>query len=250
MIRHVPALFTGLLLLGGPALAQDDEMIPYPDDDAYVTPDSPRPRHLPPTSAPTRERSEETLVEQEDREISLAGLDDPNVGWGFEATGGLMLIEASRGSLVEARFAAGARVVWEFGRLFFPEALRDGLFADLSWSFTGLRDGTLAVFNDTNYHYLTLAPAFGIPIAGKDFLVYGQLGGGLAIQHSTIHFDQDRATSITGLKPVLQYGVGFRGRPLVSPDGLLRIAFRLELTRFRRHYMDDTYVGLTAGAAF
>lgn len=241
-------LFAAALLLCLPALAQDDDVIPYPDEEDTSTY---RPGgRLPPRSAPTLDPVEETMVEKQDREISLAGLDDPNLGWGFEATFGLMLLEASRGSLWEPRAAVGARVVWEFGRLFFSEALRDGLFADLAWRYSGLQDGTVAVSGNTHYHYFTVAPAFGIPLGSPDFVAYAQVGGGMALQYSTIHFDQDRASSTVGFKPVLQYGVGFRGRPLVSQDGLLRIAFRVELTRYRRHYMDDTYLGITAGTAF
>lgn len=244
----VRSLALALMLVVPPALAQEDEVIPYPDEE---DPGLDRPRgRLPPRSDPTRGRPEETLVEQQDRELSLAGLDDPNLGVGFEAVVGLMLLESSRGNLVDPRFAVGARFVWEFGRLFFAEALRDGLFADFSWTYSAVRDGTTAIFNDTNYHYFMVAPAFGFPVGGPDFLLYGQLGAGLVLQHSTLRFDQVRADTTTGFKPALQYGIGFRGRPLLSPDGRLRIAFRVELTRFRRHYMDDTYFGATLGTAF
>lgn len=239
-------LFTLSVLASAPALAQDDEMIPYPDDPQET--DVPR-RRLPPRSDPTRGRSEETEIEKQDRQLSLAQLDDPSIGIATEAVGGVMMIESSRGALVEPRLAVGVKVIWEFGRLFFDEALRDGLFADLSWKYAALNDGTLRINTDSNYHYLTIAPAFGFPVMGPDFLVYGQIGGGVVMQYSVLHFNES-ATAITAIKPAFQYGVGFRGRPLVSPDGLLRITFRVELTRYRRHYMDDTYLGATLGAGW
>lgn len=243
-----------LLLLGTAPLAraQEDAPIPYPDDPAEAEADAGRPaprRRLPPVSEPTYVPRTENRAEREDRELQLASLDDPNVGLGFELTGGLLLLEASRGSLVEPRLALGARAVWELGRWFWAESIRDGLFVDLGYSFASLRDGTQLIFADTSYHYVTAAPAFGAPIFGKDFLVYGQVGGGVAVQHSALHYDA-RESTVTGVKPVLQYGLGLRGRPAVSADGRVRVAFRIELTRYRRHYMDDTFLGASVGAVF
>jgi len=245
-LRHLPLLPLCLSLLAAPALAQDDEVIPYPDDP--VETDIPR-RRLPPISDPTRGRAEETEIEKQDRLVSLAGLDDPTLGLGAEAVVGVMFLESSRGALVDPRLALGLRIHWEFGRLFFDEVIRQGLFADLSWNYAAVHDGTLTVNTDTHYHYLTIAPGFAFPVFGPDFLLYGQVGGGLVLQYSALHFEE-RATAMTGLKPALQYGIGFRGRPLVSVDGLLRVSFRVELTRYRRHYMDDTYLGASLGAAF
>lgn len=233
-----------LLASSASALAQEDEPIPYGEDEEA----SPR-KKLPPRSEPTRGRSEETDVEKQEREANLALLDDPTIGVGFELLSGLMLIESSRGAVVDPRFGAGANFTWEFGRLFFNEALRDGLFADLRWEWSSLHDGTTAIYEDTHFHYLSIAPAFGVPVMGPDFIVYGQLGGGMVLQQSTLHFG-DRSAATTGLKPLIQYGVGIRGKPLVSVDGLLRVAFRVELVRYRRHYMDDTYLGASLGAAF
>lgn len=234
------------LLASLAALAQEDEVIPYPDDP--VESDIPR-RRLPPRSDPTRSRTEETQIEKQDRQISLAGLDDPTLGVGGEAVVGVLFLESSRGALVDPRLALGVRINWEFGRLFFDELIRQGLFADFSWNYAALHEGTITINTDTHFHYLTVAPGFAFPVFGPDFLLYGQLGGGVVIQQSVVHFD-DRATGMVGIKPALQYGFGFRGRPLVSPDGLLRISFRVELTRYRRHYMDDTYLGASLGAAF
>jgi hypothetical protein len=161
----------------------------------------------------------------------------------------VMLIESARGALWEPRASFGVTATWEFGRLMFNEALRDGLFADLRWDYAFLHDGTDTIYTDTHYHYFTLAPAFGWPIFGPDFLIYGQVGGGAALEYSVMHYD-DRSTPLSAFKPVILYGVGFRGRPLVSADGLLRIAFRVELMRFHRHYMDDMFLGASVGASF
>ena len=51
-------------------------------------------------------------------------------------------------------------------------------------------------------------------------------------------------------QPVIQYGIGLRGRPLLSEDGRLRLTVRLEATRFRRAYLNDTLLLASAGLAF
>lgn len=188
-------------------------------------------------------------AQQEDRERSLASLDDPNVGLGVEGVGGLMLLESSRGSGVVPRFGLGARGVWELGRLFWEEWVRDGLFLDVGYTHASVRDGTRLIYADTRYHYLTAAPALGLPVFGRDVIVYGQVGGGVAIQQSALHYDV-RERVVSGVKPVLQYGLGLRGRPAVAADGRVRVAFRIELTRYRRQYMDDTSLGASLGAVF
>ncbi|HVE81432.1 MAG TPA: hypothetical protein VND93_01235 [Myxococcales bacterium] len=83
----------------------------------------------------------------------------------------------------------------------------------------------------------------------SDFSVFFQAGGGLAYQFSDLH-NGTTELSVAGVKPLIQYGVGLRGRPLISEDGVLRVSFRFELTRFRRQYMDDTFLGGSVGLAF
>jgi hypothetical protein len=238
------------LVLVHSAFAQDDEPIPYPDEEEEESKDRTR-RKLPPTSDPEYTIPEETEVEKKDRERSMANLDDPNWGFGGELTGGVLMIDSARGTFAEARGAFGLRFVWEYGRTFFPEGLREALFADLNWSWAFMHEGTQLVFTDTHYHYFTIAPAYAYPLGGPDspWAIYAQLGGGIAVQSSTLNVGT-APTNIAAIKPLFQYGIGFRGRPLITPDGLIRISFRAELYRYRRHYMDDTYLGLSVGGVF
>ena len=230
------------------AAGRDDEAIPYDDDEEDSRPS--RPRERPRRSEPTRIAPEETDVEREDRERSLAELDDPNTGIAGEVLSGAMLLDSSRGALVEGRFMWGLRFTWEVGRALPGSFFREALFADVTWSYVGMRDGTRVVFGDSNYHYFTIAPAWGIQLwRDADFSVFFQGGGGLAYQLSTLH-NGTAELPVTGIKPLIQYGVGLRGRPLISADGVLRVSFRFEVTRFRRQYMDDTFIGGSVGLAF
>lgn len=239
------------VLMGSAALAaEDDEPIPYDDEEEEERSPRTRPKQRPRRSDPTYIAPEETEVEKQDRESSLAIEDDPNTGIAGELISGAMLLDSARGALVETRFAGGLRFTWEFGRYLPGDDFREALFGDVSWSYMGMRDGTLSVYGDSNYHYFTVAGAWGFPFwAGSDFSVYGQLGGGLAYQYSVLHAGTT-VLPISGIKPVIQYGVGVRGRPLLDQEGVLRISFRVELTRFRRHYMDDTFLGGSVGLAF
>ena len=236
----------------GGALAagsEDDEAIPYDDED---TPPGPtyRPRERPRRSEPTRIAPEETDVEKEDRERSLAELDDPNTGIAGELVSGAMLLDSSRGALVEGRFMWGLRFTWEVGRALPGTFFREALFADVSWSYVGMRDGTALVYGDSNYHYFTVAPAWGFQLwRDSDYSVFFQAGGGLAYQFSALHNGNTELT-VAGVKPLIQYGVGLRGRPLVIEDLNLRVSFRVEVTRFRRQYMDDTFLGGSVGVAY
>lgn len=244
--RHATLLLFALSLAPAARAQSDDEPIPYPGDEPTS-----RRRNLPPISEPTYKPREETEVEKQDRQVDLAYLDDPAYGWVTEALGGVMLIESSRGAWFEPRLAGGLRVTWELGRLFWAEALRDGLFCDLTYTYSLLHDGTTLVNTDTNLHYFTLAPAFGLPVGlGQDYIAYVQAGGGMALQYSALHWGGARETQLMGLKPSLQYGIGFRGAPSISPDGKVRLSFRIELTRYLRQYMTDTFLGASVGAAF
>jgi hypothetical protein len=228
---------------------KDDEAIPYGEDEEDSRPQ--RPRDRPRRSEPTRVAPEETDIEKEDRERSLAELDDPNTGLAGELLTGAMLLDSSRGALVEAGFMWGLRFTWEFGRVLPGADLREALFADVTWSYVGIRNGTQLVYGDLNYHYFTIAPAYGIQLwRDADFTVFFQGGGGLAYQFSALHNGTAAELPVAGLKPLIQYGVGLRGRPLISEDGVLRVSFRFEITRFRRQYMDDTFVGGSVGLAY
>lgn len=275
------------LAISFPALGQEEEgIIPYDDSEQPRSKPAPRSRKRPrkaprPLPEPTFEEQESPPPTQaieldeysdapapRDERVDENGAvgqvqatrgseiewrsreDDPNTGLAGEVIAGVFLLEAARGSGVDPRASGGARFTWEFGRLTGDENLSEALFADVRWSWVATAEGTRQVRADTHYHFMTLAPAYAWPLGrGSDFAFYAQAGGGAAYQLASIQ-DGESQTVIGGMKPVLQYGVGFRGRPKLAADGNLRIAFRFEATRFRRAYMDDTFLGGSIGAAF
>lgn len=237
-------LLAATLALSLSAFAQDDDDAPIPyDDDSGEN-----------TAAPKKiKRQRDTLREEEEealeREETLTHLDDPNIGVGAEFMPGLMLLESSKGAGTEARFMYGFRFTWEFGRLIPDEYLREMFFADVAWQYTAYGDGTAQVRTDTNYHYFTLAPAFAIPF-GKSFMsAYAQLGVGFNYTATSQYVGADRI-DLAGTKFLFQYGIGLRGRPAILADGSIRISFRIELTRFLRGYMSDTFIGAGVGMIF
>ena len=229
-------------LAAAPAWAQaDDAPIPYPDDEE---------RHeLPRRSEAVRPR-QEVQVEKEDREKHLGRFDDPNRGIAAEVIGGLLLFQASAGGGTTAAFGGGVRATWEWGRLFPDEFFHEAWFADLSWTYAFQHSGTSGISTDSNFHYFSLAPAFTFPFGAQSpFGAYLQLGGGVAYQVDAIGASGAQ-TTVSGLKPLIQYGLGLRGRPALNAEGTVRLALRLELTRFRRGYLDDTYLGGSVGLDF
>lgn len=238
-------------LASGPASAQrvneDDAPIPYPEEEE---PEDRGRRDLPRRSDETTVLREESDWEKSEREETLAGLDDPNIGLSGEVVAGLLLLESSRGALVDSRFAWGLRFTWEWGRLLGDERLREALLADVNWSYCASREGTKELFTDANYHYFTIAPAYAFPFGHKSaFSLYLQAGAGFGLQFSAVHI-KDAENQISGTKALFQYGLGIRGRPALVADESIRLSFRFELTRFRRQYMDDTFVGGSAGVTF
>jgi hypothetical protein len=189
------------------------------------------------------------LYDHPAREQTLAPSDDPTTGLGAEAFFGLFLLTSSKGALADAHWGGGARACWDFGRLLADPTLHEALFADLTWAWTGYSGGDSAVHTSTTYHYFTLAPAFEIPFGeGSAYGFYAQLGGGMAVESSALSAARSLTTS--GVVGLFQYGIGIRGRPLLSDDGTLRLTFRIEATRYRRGYLDDTLVLASAGLAF
>lgn len=239
-----------LLLLPGVALAQqrDDDPIPYSDPDGEG--DEGR-RALPRKSEKTPDLREDTELEERERTAQLTSKDDPNIGLSFEVLQGLLLLESSRGGGVDPRYQLGFRFTWEFGRLIADEFLRENFFADVTWLYAWTRgEGTAEVVGAANYHDFTVAPAFAIPLGRRSNVAfYGQLGLGFAYQTSSIDVAGTR-TDIAGIKLLGQYGLGFRFRLPVVEGDWLRLSFRLELTRFRRGYMDDTLFGGSLGLTF
>jgi|CXWL01.1.fsa_nt_gi hypothetical protein len=224
-----------------------DEYTPYEDEEKI---DERNRRELPKRSEPTPIIRDETDFEKKKREETLAHLDDPNYGVSAEFVFGVMLLESSRGVGVEARPQLGARLVWEFARLIPDEYWREAMFVDFGWRSTSYREGNNTAFVDTVHHSITAAPAFAFPLGPKSsFAPYVQAGVGVGIQSSRVSVDKN-VTDITGSKLLLQYGVGFRGRPAITADGAVRMSFRIELMRFRRGYMDDTFFGGSLGAVF
>jgi hypothetical protein len=224
-------------------------------------------RDLPSRSEPSRERREETEVEERDREISLAASDDPNIGLSGEIVAGLFLLESSRGQGVEPLAIGGLRFTWEWSRtLLRDEFWREVFFADLTWVATSLRGsgpmtGTNEVYDNTNYHYFTLTQGFAFPFGKTPLAAFVSSGIGIGFQTSTLYVQQVE-TNIAATRFVFQYGGGLRFRVALThgssaseeeharPDGWMRLSFRLELTRFRRGYMDDTLIGGSMGLTF
>lgn len=220
----------------------DDAPIPYGDENTEesVIPKKTKKRR----QTQIREEDEEEKAGEE----TMAGLDDPNVGVGADIVMGAALLDGARGG-VDARYFFGLRFTWEYGRLIPDEYLREMFFADVTWLYTATKDGTPQVNVDTHLHNFTVAPAFALPF-GKSFMsVYAQLGVGFDYSYSVTQVDQNTVT-LGGTKFLFQYGLGLRGRPAVVGDGSVRIQFRIEVTRFIRGYMHDTYLGGGLGMIF
>jgi hypothetical protein len=254
----LPCLLGGLAL-ATPALAQDDDApYAYPDEEEERPrpEDTSRRRRAQPkdttedTSEDFRRVAEEGDDEDEQDYDRLSGLDDPNTGLAFEVLGGAMLLSSPRGQLAEALPAVGGRFTWEYGRLLNVEALREALWLDVQYTHAGVRDGTKLIIGDTRLHYFSVAPAYEFTFGGSpDYGFYLQAGGGLVYQHTTLEVG-GTATPVTGVKSLIQYGVGLRGRSKLSSESNVRLAWRVELMRFRRGYLDDTFLGASLGTAF
>lgn len=257
-------LLLAVLLAAPLARAQSDEgAIPYSDDTAE---DERNRRELPNKSdSKATGPRDETEVEEREREQSLAAIDDPSIGLSLEFVGGVMLLDSSRGALFEPKPMGGLRFTWEWTRtVFSSELARELSFVDITWSHAANGEGTTLINSTANYHYFSFAPAFAFPLAPKNpAAFYVQLGVGFVYDSSVVVINQ-AVTPISGAKFLFQYGLGFRFRPLVvtwgrksgsnadfahAEDGM-RISFRLELTRFRRGYVDDTFVGGGVGVTF
>lgn len=251
------SLLVGALALSTPAFAQEDDDAPlaYPDDEEAE--DTPRklPRRSDDPTADYDRMADEEEVEGEFE--AMYGSDDPNKGLAGEVIFGAMLLDSSRGRFADPAVGGGVRFTWEFGRILDSEPLKEALWADVRWTMAGRTEGTTgapgteglgSIIGSTSIHYFTVAPAYEFTFgAGKPFGLFGQVGAGFAFQSSTITVN-NAETAVKGLKPLFQYGVGFRGRPRIS--NLMALTFRVELTRFRRGYMNDTFIGVGAGTAF
>ena len=243
----------GGLALSAPALAQnEDEDAPYayPDEEKSEE-ESPRPRRYKPKDTTDDFRRTSEKEDEEDKDFDrLAGLDDPNTGVAFEVLGGAMLLSSAKGQFADVLPAMGGRFTWEYGRLLNVEALREALWFDVRYTYASVREGTKLIIGDTRLHYATIAPAYELTFGdSKDYGAYVQVGGGVAYTDTALTVG-DKLTSVDGLKSLIQYGVGLRGRTKVSSESNVRLAWRVELMRFRRGYLDDTFVGASLGTAF
>ena len=243
--------FLGGLALATPALAQDEDApYAYPDEEKSEE-ESPRRRRAQPrdTTDDFRRTSEEEDQEDEDFD-RMARLDDPNTGIAFEVLGGAMLLSSAKGQFADVLPAFGGRFTWEYGRLLNVEALREALWFDVRYTYAGMREGTKLIIGDTQLHYASIAPAYELTFGqSKDYGAYVQVGGGIAYAHTSLAVG-DKLTTVDGLKSLVQYGVGLRGRTKLSADSNVRLAWRIELMRFRRGYLDDTFLGASLGTAF
>ena len=258
-------LLVMLMVVSTAAWAQrrkEDAPIPYDDQ---ADDDDDRRRDLPSRSEEARERAEETQVERDDREVSLASDDDPNIGLSAEVVLGAVLLDSSRAQGVEPLFMGGIRITWEWARTFLTDEFwRELFFVDVTWFGASSRGpggfgGTRDLYDSTNYHNFTLAQGFALPLGKTPLAFYAQAGVGFSYQTSSIYIMGGDPTSIAGARLLAQYGLGLRARiPLVSEErfraegyqGIPCISFRLEVTRLRRAYMDDTFIGGSAGITF
>ncbi len=242
----------GSLALSAPALAQDeDDPYAYPDEepanDASDSYDGVRPKVD--EADDFRRVSEQEYDDGEDGFKPLSGLDDPNLGVAMEFITGALFLDSPRGRAAETRLGLGVRATWEYGRILDNESLREALWADVRWTFGGTSDGTDFIQGKTHLHYFTIAPAYELKLGKSDFGFFAQAGGGIAYTSSTITIDTVE-TKVSGSKPLLQYGVGFRGRPRLTSSGNFRLAFRLEAMGYRRGYHNDFFLGGSLGTAF
>ncbi|WP_375772718.1 hypothetical protein NR798_18120 [Archangium gephyra] len=277
-IKHswlLPCLLGGLTL-ATPALAQDEDTpYTYPDEEESEPKNSARRQRLKDEDTPyaypeedkpertqeRRRRHEKDTAEEfrraaegdeEERGFEgMARLDDPNTGVAFEVLGGAMLLSSPRGQLLgDPLPAVGGRFTWEYGRLLGSEALREALWFDVRYTYAGVREGTALIVGDTQLHYATIAPAYELTFGeSSDYGAYAQVGGGFAYEHTTVEVG-GKQTVLDGTKLLIQYGLGLRGRTKLSMESNVRLAWRVELMRFRRGYQDDTFVGGSLGTAF
>jgi hypothetical protein len=233
-----------LLLLSAPALAhaQDEEG----DDTTDTRPAPKKKRHKNPDTAPT---AEEELIDTDAQTPKLARMDDPRIGLGAELTLSLNLLDKSDGPGARGTGAAGVRVNWAPGVLWTDpedEFWRYALLTELSYDYSGYSGGTSMVNTRTRLHYLNAHVMFGYP-AQKVLLLYGLLGPGVTFEHVTYEV-QGATTPLTGAKFNLAYGLGARLNLQVNDR--VAIVSRIELMRFRRGYMDDTFLTFSAGMGF
>jgi hypothetical protein len=260
MIRR--ALIMALLVATAADAAKgrkkEDDPLPYDDQ---TSDDDDRRRELPKRSEEAPSVREETEVEQQDREVSLASDDDPNIGLSGELIMGVNLLESSRGGGFEPMFMGGLRFTWEWSRTFLTDEFwREIFFADVSWMGSGAPSGwsssgpswftgTREVSTSVNYHYFTLAEAFALPLGKTPLAAFASVGIGLGYQTASVYVNQMQ-TDVSAARFVATFGGGVRARIGLTADDKIRLSFRFETTHVRRGYMGDTFLNASVGVTF
>ena len=219
------------------------------EDEKRLSTDAPDASDKSPRKHNKKAATAEEELSEEKKPESLSSLDDPHVGLSAEAAVSLAFLSNSNGAGLAPSAGIGLRVDWSVGRLWTDPAdefWKYALLAEVAYDYVGQSDGTQSISTSVGYHFVNLRGLFGYPV--KDFfLVYGALGGGFTVE--SLSYDvQGTKTGLTGTKPDLDYGLGGRFRWAVNPS--VSVSARLELMRFRRGYLDDTFATLTAGADF
>lgn len=242
-------LAASLAAAAGRSKKDDDAPIPYDTEES----DDDKRRDLPKRSEEAPTLREETEVEQQDREISLASYDDPNIGLSGEVLLGAMLLESTRGAGggVEPIGMGGLRFTWEWSRtLLSDEFWREVFFADVTWAMSQTGGGSNEIKDAIAFHYFTLAQAFAFPLGKTPFAAYAEAGIGFNYQTSALSVQGADPVTVSVARLLAQYGFGIRARVGLNPSNSVRLSFRIEVTRFRRGYMDDTLIGGSLGVTF
>lgn len=181
----------------------------------------------------------------------MAGADDPNLGLHVEGVAGLMLLDSSKGAIVDPNLTLGARIGWNFSRaISSSEDTRYSWYLESLWLYHSSEEGTRSISTRSTQHLISLAPAYALHFdRERRFMLFFQAGGGIAIQDSTLQIE-GKSQSLMGLKPLIQYGLSFRGNIPLNTEGSVALALRLDVLRFRRGYLDDTAFAASLGLAF
>ena len=243
------ALIAFFAVASGVAFAQqEDAPIPF-ESEAPVSPFAPVPKREnvdDPDDFSQFTRYKETKVR------TLASLDDPSTGFGFDILGGVLWMdESKKGS--HAQFTFGARLTWEWSRAFlYDEYWRKAFFVDLAWNIAWGTEGTELVQTRVIHNYLVLAPAISFPFADGLFAIFIQGGAGAFFLHSklTMNYSTPIETATQGTFLLGQYGFGLRTRIVPDPQKGLFFILRTELTGLVHRYSHDIMVSASMGIGF
>lgn len=227
-----------------PRHSSDDDSSSSSDDDEAPR----RPKHHRHRDGDTT--AEEELSDEPDPSMQkMAREDDPRIGLGVEAALSLDLIDKSYGPGTQNTGAFGLRVNWAPGVLWTDpedEFWRYALLVEASWDHASYSDGTKMVNTSTALNYFNVRGLFGYPVQ-KLLLFYGALGPGFTLENVSYNV-QGASTPLSGAKFNIAYGLGARLN--FQANDRFALVSRLELLRYRRGYMNDTFMTFTVGGAF